>query len=281
MFGGEAFPFEGGLGDVVVERLAAFLECGEIDLRRGFHELFVDLRLLVFGVLDDLLALRQAAFDAAFFGEQGVAFRGLLAAAVLARGLRLGLRLRARGGPGIRGGRSGRRSLVLLIIRGGRVRSFLLGELFLVVIESAEEAFDAVVAHFEDACGGAADEFEVVADEADRALVVHDGVLQRLARGDVEVRGRFVEDEQVRRVHEDAREAEADLLAAGQHLALLHGVVAGEPERAEDLADARGRGVAGCGVLHDVVGGLFGGEEFGEFLRLVADDDVVSEACAA
>ena len=91
VFGGEAFPFDGGLGDVVVEGLAAFLERGEIGLRGGFHELFVDLRLLVFGVLDDLLALRQAAFDAAFLGEQGVAFRGLLSAAVLARGLLLGL----------------------------------------------------------------------------------------------------------------------------------------------------------------------------------------------
>lgn len=91
VFGGEAFPFDGGLGDVVVERLAAFLEGGEIGLRGGFHELLVDLRLLVFGVLDDLLAFRQTAFDAAFFGEQGVAFRGFLAAAVLARGLRLGL----------------------------------------------------------------------------------------------------------------------------------------------------------------------------------------------
>jgi len=91
VFGGEAFPLDGGLGDVVVQRLAAFLEGGEVGLRGGFHELLVDLRLLVFGVLDDLLALRQAAFDAAFFGEQGVAFRGLLAAAVLARGLRLGL----------------------------------------------------------------------------------------------------------------------------------------------------------------------------------------------
>ena len=92
MLGGEAFPLDGGLGDVVVERLAAFLEGGEIGLRRGFHELLVDLRLLVFGVLDDLLALGQTAFDAAFFGEQGVAFRGLLAAAVLTRGLRLRLR---------------------------------------------------------------------------------------------------------------------------------------------------------------------------------------------
>ena len=137
------------------------------------------------------------------------------------------------------------------------------------------------MAHFEDGGGGAADEFEVVADEADRALVVHDGVLQGLARGDVQVRGRFVEDEQVRRVHEDAREAEADLLAAGQHLALLHGVVAGEPERAEDLADARGRGVAGRGVLHDVVRGLLGGQEFGEFLRLVADHDVMPKSGAS
>ena len=96
VLGGEAFPFDGGLGDVVVERLAAFLESGEIGLRSGFHELFVDLRLLVFGVLDDLLALGQAAFDAAFFGEQGVAFRSLFAAAVLARGLRLGGRIRTR-----------------------------------------------------------------------------------------------------------------------------------------------------------------------------------------
>ena len=77
VFGGEALPFEGGFGDVVVEGLASFLERGEIGLRRGLHELLVDLRLLVFGVLDNLLALRQAAFDAAFFGEQGVAFRGL------------------------------------------------------------------------------------------------------------------------------------------------------------------------------------------------------------
>ena len=97
VLGGEAFPLDGGLGDVVVERLAAFLEGGEIGLRRGFHELLIDLRLLVFGILDDLLALREAAFDAAFFGEQGIAFRGLLAAAVFADGLwlRLGLRRRA------------------------------------------------------------------------------------------------------------------------------------------------------------------------------------------
>ena len=98
VLGGEAFPFDGGLGDVVVECFAAFLEGGEIGLRRGFHKLFVDLRLFVFGVLDDLLALRQSAFDAAFFGEQGVAFRRLFAAAVLARGLRLGLGLGLSGG---------------------------------------------------------------------------------------------------------------------------------------------------------------------------------------
>ena len=41
VLGGEAFPFEGGLGDVVIERLAAFLEGGEIGLRRGGHELLV------------------------------------------------------------------------------------------------------------------------------------------------------------------------------------------------------------------------------------------------
>lgn len=91
VLGGESFPFDGGLGNVVVQRLAAFLEGGEVGLRGGFHELLVDLCLLVFGVLDDFLTFRQAAFDAAFFGEHGVAFRGLLAAAVLADGLRLGL----------------------------------------------------------------------------------------------------------------------------------------------------------------------------------------------
>ena len=94
VLGGEAFPLDGGLGDVVIERLAAFLEGGEIGLRRGGHELLVDLGLFVFGVLNDLLAFRETAFDAAFFGEQRVAFGGLLAAAVLPGGLLRGGSLR-------------------------------------------------------------------------------------------------------------------------------------------------------------------------------------------
>ena len=62
---------------------AAFLEGGEIGLRRGGHELLVDLGFFVFGVLDDLLALGQTAFDAAFFRQKRVAFRGFLAAVQL------------------------------------------------------------------------------------------------------------------------------------------------------------------------------------------------------
>ena len=53
-------------------------------------------------------------------------------------------------------------------------------------------------------------------DEEDRAVEVEEPLLEELERLDVEVVGRLVEDQEVRRLREEAREEEAVALAAGE-----------------------------------------------------------------
>ena len=84
--------------------------------------------------------------------------------------------------------------------------------------------------------GAAADRLEqgaVVGDEDDRALVLDQRVLERLAALDVEVVGGLVEDQDVGAGGDQDRQREPPLLAAGDVAELLLGVVAGEEEAAE------------------------------------------------
>ena len=67
-----------------------------------------------------------------------------------------------------------------------------------------------------------ADEINVVADENERALELVERVEQRVNAVHVEVRGRFVHEQQVRRIEQQLHEREPAFLAAAQHADLLN-----------------------------------------------------------
>jgi hypothetical protein len=75
-----------------------------------------------------------------------------------------------------------------------------------------------------------------VGDEEHRALEVREGLQERLLGGEVEVVGRLVEHEEVRRVVEHLGEHQPRLLAAREHPAGLLHVVAREPEGPREAA---------------------------------------------
>jgi hypothetical protein len=153
-----------------------------------------------------------------------------------------------------------------------------LGFLEVVVVVAGVGGEPAAV-HMQDCLRERADEIHVVADEEQRALVVLEGVDERVDRGDVEVRRRLVHQQQVGRVDEEAGEREAGLLAAGEDGGLCEDVVLAEEEGAEHGAGLLlGELVLVRAQLHHV---LENGEvEFhvvAAVLREVAGDDVAAE----
>ena len=94
-------------------------------------------------------------------------------------------------------------------------------------------------ADLDDLRGEPLDEVAIVRDEDQRAAVVVERVEQHVLRVDVEVVGRLVEQQRVRRAQQHARHGQARALAARQHARLLVDVVAREQEAAEDVADGR------------------------------------------
>ena len=91
--------------------------------------------------------------------------------------------------------------------------------------------------HVDDVVGQRADEIDVVADEDERALELVERVGQRVNARQVQVRGRLVHEQQVRRVQQQLHQRQPALLAAAQHLDLLEHIVAAEEETAEQRAD--------------------------------------------
>ena len=83
------------------------------------------------------------------------------------------------------------------------------------------------------------DEIPIVRDEDQRPAVVLERVEEDVLRIEVEVVGRLVEQQRVRRPQQHARDGEPRALAAGQHAGLLVDVVAGKQEPAEDVANRR------------------------------------------
>ena len=123
------------------------------------------------------------------------------------------------------------------------------------------------------------DEVAIVRHEDQRAAVVLERVEQHVLRIEIEVVGRLVEQQRVRRAQQHARDGEPRALAARQHGGLLVDVVAGEEEAAEDVANRR-----------DHVGRRTGRERLVHrqrrvephrfVLREVLDDDLVTDRCA-
>ena len=94
-------------------------------------------------------------------------------------------------------------------------------------------------ANLDDLRRQALDEIPVVRDEDERAAIVGERVQQDFLGIDVEVVGRFVEQQGVRRTQQHARDGQPRAFAAAQHPGLLVNVVAGKQEAAEDVADRR------------------------------------------
>jgi hypothetical protein len=90
------------------------------------------------------------------------------------------------------------------------------------------------------AVGGQLDHVAVVADEDDGAVIAVERLDQRLAGIDVEVVGRLVEDQQVRRIAGDQRQRQPGALAAGQLADQRRRLVARKTEAAELGADRAG-----------------------------------------
>ena len=146
-----------------------------------------------------------------------------------------------------------------------------------VLVHVAVVGAHGAAAHDPQAVGAGVHQVAVVADQDHRALVVVERAHQRLARIDVEVVGRLVEDQQVRPVEGRQREQQARLLAAREVLRLGVGLADAEAERAELGAPLRLGGV-GHQVEHVLVGRLAGGQ----VVHLVLGEDsrptILSEA---
>ena len=110
--------------------------------------------------------------------------------------------------------------------------------LFEVVVVVARVGGELSRVDVKDRAGDGADEVHVVADEDERALVLLERVDQRVDAGHVEVRGRLVQKQQVRRLEEELHERETAFLTAAQHSDALEDIVAAEEKGAEDGAGA-------------------------------------------
>ena len=83
------------------------------------------------------------------------------------------------------------------------------------------------------------DEVPVVRHEHQRAAEVDQRIEQHFLRIDVEVIGRFVEQERVGWAQQHSRDGEARAFAARQHAGFLVDVIAREEKAAQDVADRR------------------------------------------
>ena len=117
-----------------------------------------------------------------------------------------------------------------------RVRMILVPQELLV---GARIHHDAAVTHLDHLGCQALDKVTVVRDEDERAAVVDECVEQHVFRIEVEVVGRFVEQQRVRRTEQHARHRKSRALTAGEHFHLLVDVVARKQEAAEDVSDHR------------------------------------------
>ena len=120
-----------------------------------------------------------------------------------------------------------------------RLFSILLGE-FLATAQAAlevgvvaEVARQLALADRPDPGGDLVDEVAVVGDEQDRAVEAGEHILQGLARVDVEVVRRLVQDQEIRLLQEEDRQGKPGALAAREGADGLEDIVLGEQEAAE------------------------------------------------
>src|ERR1700685_4029108 len=105
-----------------------------------------------------------------------------------------------------------------------------------IVFVISGEDFDFAVADFEDARGQLIDEVTVVRDEDDRACVFDERIEQHVFGAQVEMVRRFVEQQEVRRMQQQAQQRVASALSAGEYADLLEDVFVGKEKTAEQAA---------------------------------------------
>ena len=110
------------------------------------------------------------------------------------------------------------------------VRAPLFEQQRAVAFHVAVVGFHGAAAHHPQPVGARLDQMPVVADENDGAVVIRQRVDQRLAAVDVEMVGRLVEDQQVRRVKRGQRQQQPRLLAARQLGTLVSALSAPKPK---------------------------------------------------
>src|SRR2546422_686573 len=103
-----------------------------------------------------------------------------------------------------------------------------------VVVVPAVVEPKAPVVESRDACRHPVDEVTIVRHEQERACEAGEGVLQRLARRQVEVVRRLVEQQKVARVERQAGQCQAVFLAAAQDLHPLEDLLSRELENSEE-----------------------------------------------
>ena len=121
-----------------------------------------------------------------------------------------------------------------------------------------------------------ADEIDIVADENKRALELIQREQQRVNARHVEVRGRFIHEQQVGRIQQQLHQREPAFFSTAQHADFLEHVVAAEQETAEQGADEL-LGDALRRVERLFQHGAAGIEHVHAILRVVSGFDVVAE----
>jgi hypothetical protein len=115
-----------------------------------------------------------------------------------------------------------------------------------------------------------------VGDEQERAFEVDESLDEHLFGVEIEMVGRLVEHQKIRRIVEHARQDDARLLATGQDAAALVHVVARETEGSEERLDRTERSLRVRG-LERLQHGLIGVQDLHRVLREVAHLDAATE----
>ena len=103
-----------------------------------------------------------------------------------------------------------------------------------IVFVIAGKDFNPAIADLEDAGSQLVDEVAIMGDENHRAVVLLQRLQQHVFSAQIEVVGRLVEQQEVRRMQQHAGQSVAVALAARKHAYRLEHVVFGEKEAAQN-----------------------------------------------
>lgn len=100
----------------------------------------------------------------------------------------------------------------------------------LIVFQVAVKRLDFTVVHQIEIVRGGADQVTIVRDHNQRALKLNQRFGQRLTHVEVEVVGRFIEQQQVRALPDDQRQHQTRFFAAGETLCVFSDLITPKPK---------------------------------------------------